>query len=427
MATLVAIMVPGSATATVGLLSSQTGVGGAPIDVTAANEVVALNPNGPGTPRGVVIYDAAGHPVGGFGDNGPDPPDPWTDALDLAVGPTGNVWIADTHHDQILEFSRAGALLTRFGSTGVAGGQFRYPIGVALDDAGNVYVADSLNDRIQKFSPSGALLALWGSRGSGPGRFAHPTGVDVGSGGDVFVTDAYNGRIQEFSTSGELIRILGRYPPDPGGDPPAPWPIAAADDGSVFAAAMFRYSDWNGWARVAPTGELQETFGCPVVGTNTGIATHGSEFVAGYPGQPPGTHQEAIPPTLERYGSGGTSWTEICPQPTVRLRGPARQRATKLRVKAACPYADCTVTVRGVIERRRGGSKLGRIALRKASASLREGDVKRIHLRAVKRHRLERLGDRSRAGRRRWHADVSGFAEFEGSKIAKDEFTIAIK
>ena len=33
----------------------------------------------------------------------------------------------------------------------MATGQFRIPVGLAIDQAGNVYVADTLNHRLQKF------------------------------------------------------------------------------------------------------------------------------------------------------------------------------------------------------------------------------------------------------------------------------------
>jgi len=33
----------------------------------------------------------------------------------------------------------------------MAAGQFRIPVGLAVDQVGNVYVADTLNHRVQKF------------------------------------------------------------------------------------------------------------------------------------------------------------------------------------------------------------------------------------------------------------------------------------
>ena len=49
-------------------------------------------------------------------------------------------------------------LVARWGSPGVGDGQFQSPFGIALGASGNVYVADAGNDRVQVFSPEGRFL-----------------------------------------------------------------------------------------------------------------------------------------------------------------------------------------------------------------------------------------------------------------------------
>ena len=45
---------------------------------------------------------------------------------------------------------------------------------IATGPDGSVYVADSGNHRVQRFAPEGAYLNKWGSEGSGDGQFFYP-------------------------------------------------------------------------------------------------------------------------------------------------------------------------------------------------------------------------------------------------------------
>jgi len=57
---------------------------------------------------------------------------------------------------------------------------------------------DYLNSRIQVFTDAGAYLGQWGSAGGGPGQFRGPIGIAIDGPGNVFVADTNNGRIQVF-------------------------------------------------------------------------------------------------------------------------------------------------------------------------------------------------------------------------------------
>ena len=57
----------------------------------------------------------------------------------------------DVNAFRVVKFSSTGTLLKRWGSSGRANGQFRFPQGVAVDTAGNIFVSDTGNNRIQKF------------------------------------------------------------------------------------------------------------------------------------------------------------------------------------------------------------------------------------------------------------------------------------
>jgi len=69
----------------------------------------------------------------------------------LALAPDGSFLMTAPERHQIQRYSPDGTLLGEWGSLGMAAGQFRTPVGLAIDQAGNVYVADTLNHRVQKF------------------------------------------------------------------------------------------------------------------------------------------------------------------------------------------------------------------------------------------------------------------------------------
>ncbi len=121
-----------------------------------------------------------------------------------------------------------------FGSEGSGNGQFKEPMGVAVNDsltesaAGDVYVVDKGNDRVERFSSTGAYLGRFDGSGAfevegkaevgvavPTGSFSAPEQVAVdGSGktvledpsvGDVYVLDPGHNVIDKFSSTGEYL------------------------------------------------------------------------------------------------------------------------------------------------------------------------------------------------------------------------------
>lgn len=71
-------------------------------------------------------------------------------------------------------------------------GQFSSPREVAVGPSGDVYVTDNGNRRIQVFAPDGAYSHQWGEEGINDGQFASPRGIAAGvpiSGG--FLEEAF--------------------------------------------------------------------------------------------------------------------------------------------------------------------------------------------------------------------------------------------
>jgi hypothetical protein len=153
----------------------------------------------------------------------------------LAVGPGGEVYVADDFGGRVLILGPNGAPAGQWGSEGSGDGQFRGIGGLAVDRDGTVYAADRLNARIQKFTSSGAYLGQWGTEGIGDGRFRHPTRIAIGPDRSIFVLDFGNTRVQKFTPEGVFLAKWGSMGSGVG---QFGYPVGIAVDavGTVFVA-----------------------------------------------------------------------------------------------------------------------------------------------------------------------------------------------
>jgi sugar lactone lactonase YvrE len=114
----------------------------------------------------------------------------------LALGPDGNLYVADACNHRIQVFNREGEFQRSFGTPGSALGELQYPYDLCFAPNENLYVIERGNGRVQKFSIMGKPLGAWGSPGRQPGQFNDPWALVVDREGRVHVVDTENHRVQ---------------------------------------------------------------------------------------------------------------------------------------------------------------------------------------------------------------------------------------
>lgn len=126
------------------------------------------------SPRGEKLLEIN---VGGV----PDPTQDFCGATDIAFGPRGRVFVSDGYcNARVIEYDAAGTKVREWGRPGTGPGEFKVVHGIAIGPDGNLYVADRENGRVQWFTLEGKFLGQWQFGGQ-------LFGVAFGPGGAVYV------------------------------------------------------------------------------------------------------------------------------------------------------------------------------------------------------------------------------------------------
>ncbi len=168
----------------------------------------------------------------------------------LAIGPDGTLYVADSLNHRIQAFDSEGNFLFGWGMYEVgeygtaAGGNFNQPWGIAVGPDGNVYVADTWNHRVQVFTPEGEFIRSWGQLGQldaarDPDDFWGPRAIAVDKEGLVYVADTGNKRIRVYTAEGQWLRDIGSGGTS-AGQLNEPVGLAIHPDGRIFIA-----DTWN--------------------------------------------------------------------------------------------------------------------------------------------------------------------------------------
>lgn len=172
------------------------------VDVTASGNLLVA-----GASR-VHLVGPDGAPLAEWGTQGSGPGQ-FAGANDVAEGPDGSIYVADTFNHRIQRLGPDGSFDSSWGGSGSGSGQFQYPMSVAVDAGGRVYVADQLNDRVQVFDAAGGFIETWGPGTISDGIY-EPHGVAVAPDGSVLVAVRGSGRdVVRLGPGGALLDQWG--------------------------------------------------------------------------------------------------------------------------------------------------------------------------------------------------------------------------
>ena len=223
--------------------------------------------------------------------------------------------------------SAALGYLSQIGTTGAGPGQFYSDPGVAVGPDGNLYVADSGNNRVEVMTPDGAFVRAWGGLGTGNGQFDNDlSAIAVGGSGDVYTAETVSGggitptgrdQIQRFSSDGTFKNawLAGTVPPF------LIHGIAVDGQDNVYIItarpAVYKYT---------PDGTLETHWGSAGVGPGqfsglVGIATDGSGNVYTLEGQGPPDTANDINRVQKFDGSGNDTPSLVFPVANPALIG----------------------------------------------------------------------------------------------------------
>ena len=149
---------------------------------------------------------------------------------DIAFGPGGDVFVVEGHgrgEGRVLRFDKKGTLLTSWGGTGKAPGQFDQPHSL-LVRGDQIYVADRENRRVQVFDLNGKYLKEW--------KFAGlPCGLYLSADGQLYLASGFAGQILRLDANGKAIAMMGQPGKGLGEFGEAHY-MTIAPDGAIYVA-----------------------------------------------------------------------------------------------------------------------------------------------------------------------------------------------
>ena len=169
---------------------------------------------------GIITTVAGTGVIGESGDGGPATSARIAFPSDVAMDPSGNLYIIASAEDSgggstVRKVAAATGIITTIAGNGIAGysgdggpataAELNSAYGLALDGLGNIYIADSANNAVRFVSAAGIISTIAGkgekgySGDGGPAAGAQldsPSGVAVDSSGNVYIADSGNSRVR---------------------------------------------------------------------------------------------------------------------------------------------------------------------------------------------------------------------------------------
>ena len=120
----------------------------------------------------------------------------------IDIDDNGNIYVAD-NADKIKIYNYTGSLQREFGEYGSGNGQFSHAIDVAVGPLGNIYVADNNNERIQIFDSAGTFLSKFDQSFN-----MELESIDVDSNGNIAVVGHASPDAYIYDSNGNIIDII---------------------------------------------------------------------------------------------------------------------------------------------------------------------------------------------------------------------------
>lgn len=210
-------------------------------------------------------------------------------ASGVAVGGSGNVFIADRGDHRVEKISPAGKVLAAWGTDSAGPLHFSWPRAVAVDVQGHVYVADK---GITKLSSSGRFLVHWVTP-----DLRTASGVAVGRQGTVYAVSLHQVSssnnlhdqmiVTKVSSTGRVLASWVYRYPEPIDDEVVAAAIAVAPSGNVILSIHGNrfchscdgtyYQVWT----ISPAGKTLATWNAPTGGQSVAVDPAGRIYLAG--------------------------------------------------------------------------------------------------------------------------------------------------
>ncbi|MCD5351380.1 fibronectin type III domain-containing protein [Kineosporia mesophila] len=211
---------------------------------------------------------------------------------------TAGVAFATGPLDQLALLAGGGSSVPTTSPQSASAVAFDYLRSIAVDAAGNIYVADSNHNQVQRITPAGQVVTFAGdgnqsgSANAAPSglatlaTFSAPEGVAVDSTGNVYISAPTTNRVLKVDTSGQIGVFAGTGSTVSSGGLATPGSATATAIAGPTALAMdaddnLYITDVNsGVYKVTPSGTLSIVTSGVGLGTGLAVDPTGNVYVA---------------------------------------------------------------------------------------------------------------------------------------------------
>jgi sugar lactone lactonase YvrE len=262
-------------------------------------------------------------------------------AGDLAFGPNGNLYVANTGANAVNEVTPKGVI-----STFVSG--LNDPVGLAFDSYGDLYVSQPNDNTVSEVTPQGNISTFATDR-----VLNHPMGLAFGPDGFLYVADEFSGAVLQLQAGGNIdeygsINIGGSFDPDA---------LAFDSAGNLYVA----YAETGNVDEITPDGVSRTVASGFTDPDGLAFDSAGNLYVAEYGGSGTiGTVSKfrapvSVPFTFTGTALRGVAFSTVTPSPLTFGIGQTTQNITGTLLPD--PGADQTMIFR--LGTPTGGASLG--------------------------------------------------------------------